>query len=307
MAYKYGLVLACALAAMVPAQADTIYLKNGVRFDGVATPVPDQEGIFKVSAGDRQLIYRDSEIDRIEKNQRTGHLDKQALVARWEERNKKLTEETGLTADQRRLVRGLVFELKSEDGSVFISVKDKLQALQSEFDVYGYLLTIYPELSPLLSPNVLRVMAYLDPARSVPLLQEGAEKNYFPVRVISIEMLGRLRHQDSVPILARGLVDFSYPVQISAAYALASMGVRQATPALISLLTSADLRVTNASRESLNVLWAEQLGDKKPISVTEWTEFYSAQTNPGAPIQLAELAPLSSEEDEIKQTIDSNH
>ena len=306
---RNGLLLVTALMALalMPVQADTIILKNGVRFDGTASPVPDQEGLFKVTAGKRQLFYRETEIDHIEKNDRTGLLDKNALLARWEERNRQLTEETGLTVEQRRLVRGLMFELKSEDESKRISVREKLKVLQAEFDAYGYIASIYRELSPLLAPNVLYVLTQLDPRRTVPLLQESAQSNYFAVRAIALELLGGLRHKDSAPIIARGLADFSQPVQISAAYALADMGVRQYTPALVSLLANADLRVSGASRESLTALWSDKLGDKRLNTVSEWDEFWKAQTLEGTPVGLAQLEPLSSEEEELKQTIDSNN
>ncbi len=303
---KIVVAIALALLTLISVHADTVYLKNGVRFDGTVTPVPDQQGLYKVKAGNRQLFYRETEIDRVEKNDRTGHLDRKALLARWEERNKKLTEETGLTAEQRRLVRGLMFELKTEDASKRMAVRDQLKALQVEFDAWGYIASLYAELSPLLAPNVLRVLTQVDSKRSLPLLQESAQSNYFGTRAIAIEMLGRLGHKESTPIIARGLADFSQPVQISAAYALASMGVRRSTPALIGLLSHADLRVSGASRESLAALWEEKLGEKRLTSVSEWEAFWKNQTPEGTPIQLGQLEPLTLEEDELKQTIDSN-
>lgn len=306
MLCKSGRIIALVLLGLSQAQADTIHLKNGVRFDGVVTPVPEQQGLYKITAGDRQLFYRESEIEKIEKNSKTGHLDKEELLKRWEERNKLLTEETGLTADQRRLVRGLMMELKSEDASTRIAVRDKLSVLQQEFDVFGYIASLYPELSPLLAPNVLQLLAQLDPIRGLAIVQESAQANYFATRAIAIELLGRMGHKDSVPLIARGLADFNQQVQISAAYALAGLAVREATPALIALLANADLRVSGAARESLAALWAAELGDKRLISVSEWDEFWKAQTAPGTPIQLAQLEPLSPEEEEMKQTIDSN-
>ena len=57
-------LLAAALVAAT-AGADTVYLKNGVEFDGVVTPVPDNPGIFNVTAGERSLVYRAEEIDRV--------------------------------------------------------------------------------------------------------------------------------------------------------------------------------------------------------------------------------------------------
>ncbi len=307
MSGRIGTILVLALLPLGVVYADTIHLKNGVRFDGVVTPLPGQEGVYRVQAGERQLIYRESEIAKVEKNNKTGHLDKQALMDRWEEKNKRLTEETGLTAEQRRMVRGLMFELKSEDMSKRIAVRDKLQGLQQEIDVYGYLSTLYPELSPLMAPNVLWVLAHLDSKRSIELLQGATQQNYAEVRAIAIELLARMRHRESIPLLTRGLADFSQPVQISAAYAMAELGVRNATPALISLLANPDRRVSNATREALTAIWADRLGDKRPNTVSEWETFWNAQAPEGTPLLLAELEVLSPEEDEMVQTFDHNN
>ena len=88
-------IMALALLVVGGASADTIHLKNGVRVDGTVTPVQGQDGIYRVKAGERVLMYRESEIDRVEKNNKTGKLDTDELLRRWEERNTKLTEETG--------------------------------------------------------------------------------------------------------------------------------------------------------------------------------------------------------------------
>lgn len=290
-----------------PALADTVYLNNGVRFDGVVTPVPDQPGLYKVTAGERSLIYRESEIREIEKNDRTGKLNREALLARWEEKNKRITEETGLTAEQRRLVRGLMFELKSDSVPQRLAVREKLVGLQSEFDVYGYLVTLYPELSTLLAPNVLEALYYLDAVRSAKLLKESATSNYFGTRAMALDLLSRARDRESIDLIARGLADHQYPVKIVSAYALAGLGVKEATPALISLLAHADQRVSNAARQALLTLWAAELGDNRPSTVDDWNALWAGQNTTGTPLELAKLEPLSPEADEFVQSIDGNH
>ena len=306
MTRAYFLVMAGALLAS-PAMTDTVYLNNGVRFDGVVTPVPDSEGLFKVQAGERTLFYRDSEIKSIEKNDRTGKMDREALLARWEEKNKRLTEETGLTAEQRRKVRGLMFELKTDSVAQRLAVRETLIGLQAEFDAYGYLASLYPELSTLLAPNVLEALFYLDGIRSAKLLKESAESNYYGTRAKAVELLGRARDREALDLIARGLADHKHPVVITSVYALAGLGVKEATPALIGLLTHADQRVSNASREALLTLWADQLGDPRPTTVDEWKSFWAGQSTTGTPIELAKLEPLSPEDEEFTQSIDSNH
>ncbi len=142
------------------AGADTVYLKNGVEFDGVVTPVPDNPGIFKVTAGERSLTYRAEEIDRVEKNEKTGKLSKEEILASWEEQNRVLTEETGLTSEQRSLVMGLMFELKTDNVSKRVAVREKLIGLRKEFDAYSFLANQLPGVSILIAPNLLGAGLY---------------------------------------------------------------------------------------------------------------------------------------------------
>lgn len=295
------------LILATPAFADSIYLKNGVRFDGVVTAVPSQEGLYRVQAGDRVVLYRESEIDRIEKNERTGHLNKDDLIRQWKERNEKLTEETGLTAEQRRQVRAIMFDLKSEDPAIRVTARERLRGLQEEFDAFGYIESLFAELSPLLAPNVLQALAEINPTRSVPLVRESAGANVAALRAMAIELMGRMRLESDVSLIARGLVDFDPQVLASAAYALATMKIRAATPALTGLLTHPNLRVSGAARQALRMLWAEELGEDPPTTVSEWTALYESQSGSDAPIQLAGLQPLSPEEEELKHSYDSNH
>lgn len=300
-------LLIAGVVIAAPAIGDTVYLKNGVQFDGVVTPVPDQPGLYQVAAGERSLIYRESEIDKIEKNERTGRLDREALLARWQEKSEQLNQETGLTTEQRRMVRGLMFELKSDSIPQRLAVREKLIGLQAQFDVYGYLVTLYPELSNLLAPNVLEALFYLDPIRCTKLLQESATSNYFGKRAMALELIGRANDRNSIELVVRGLADHKHEVKIAAAYVLAALGVREATPALIEILTHPDQRVANACREALLALWAESLGDTRPGTVDEWKAFWSQQSTTGTPVVLANLEPLSLPENEFTQSIDGNH
>ena len=307
MKYKWHLAMLAAALMATAAGADTVYLKNGVEFDGVVTPVPEDPELFRVTAGERSLVYRASEIDRVERNDKTGKRSNEEIMARWEERNRQLTEETGLTAEQRRLVRGLMFELKTDNASKRLAVRDKLVALQSEFDVYKYLAAQLPGVSTLIAPNLLEALAYMDSSRAPELLQEAAVNNYYGTRSMAIDLLGRLGQSGSKELIARGLVDHKQEVQISAVYALAAMSAREATPAFIALLPNPDMRVANASREALQALWANLLPDPKPSSVDEWTAFWNAQEKSGTSIELAALQSLSNPEEEIVTSIDSNH
>lgn len=303
---KHGLVLLL-LAVSPIVVADTIYLKNGVEFDGVVTPVPENPDLFKVTAGERSLIYRAEEIDRIEKNDRTGKLSKEEILARWQETDRQLTEETGLTADQRRLLEGLMFELKTDNAAKRMSVREQIIALQKEFDAYKYLAAQLPGVSTLVAPYLLETLAYMDGPRTVPLLEEATTHNYAGMRSMAIEILGRLGNAGSKALIARGLVDQMQEVQISAAYNLAKLGAREATPALIELLANPDQRVSNASRDALRALWSGVMPDPAPTTVSEWKALWDGQEKHAGAIELAALESLSDPKAEITTSIDSNH
>lgn len=296
-----------AVLMVTAAGADTVYLKNGVEFDGVVTSVPEDPELFRVTAGERSLVYRASEIERVEKNEKTGKQTNEEILARWQEQDKLLTEQTGLTADQRRLVQELMFELITDNASKRLAIREKLVGLQKEFDAYKYLASEWVGVSILIAPNLLEVLTYMDGARAVALLQEAAVNNYYGTRSMAINLLGRLGDSNNQALVARGLVDHKQEVQISAIYALAAMKVRAATPALIGLLPNHDDRVSNASKEALQALWADLLPDPKPSTVDEWTAFWNAQEKSTTPIELAGLEPLSNPVDEIETSIDSNH
>ena len=299
-------VLAVALVAS-SAGADTVYLKNGVEFDGVVTPVPENPDVFKVTAGERTLMYRAEEIDRVEKNAKTGLLSEADIRARWEEQNKRLTEETGLNADQRNLLLGLMFDLKTDNVAKRISIREQLIGLQKEYDAYKFLAAQLPGVSILIAPNLLEALAYMDSSRATELLQGATQSNYYGNRVMAIELLGRMGSAGSKELIVRGLVDHKQEVQISAIYVIASLGAREVTPAFISLLASPDERVANASREALQALWANALTDPKPGTVDEWKAFWNAQEKKETPVQLADLKPLSNPDEENESSIDSNH
>ncbi len=290
--------LATLLGAPV-ALSDTVYLKNGVRFDGVVMQRPD--GNYQVKAGRRTLVYRPSEVESIEKNEKTGEFDREAAVARWEERNAELTELTGLTAEQRTTVEDLMYRLQRSDPAERKAVRDKLISLQQEMDVFKFLAWRMPGVSHRLSPWVLEAMFYVEPGRALRHLREQATHTYYGTRAKSLELLGRLGDSESVQLMARGLLDHAQDVQIMAAYALANARARQATPALIETLKNPDLRVSNASREALQALWAEQVdANAPPRTVDEWQAVWAANAGGWEAVALNGLQPLIDPEHEFQ-------
>lgn len=280
-----GFLIACG------AYADTIYLKNGVRFDGVATQQPD--GVYRVQAGSRTLVYRESEIDRIERNDRTGHLDKDSIKAQWKQRDQELTRLTGLNAEQRRHVDALLAKLAGAETPDVIAVRERLIAMQQEMDVLRYIEFLLPDMSYAILPQTLEILCQMDAGRALKSLRAAALHPFFAAREKALELLGRLRDRDSIPLMARGLLDETLDVRIAAAYALANAGGLEATLALIECLKHPDMRVANAGRESLEALWQPKYGDEKPRTVDEWMALWNAHASEiAAPISPQSLEPL---------------
>ncbi len=287
-----AITLLCGLTA-----ADTVYLKNGVRFDGKVTERPN--GLFLIEAGPRKLVYRPDDIKRVEKNERTGHFNLEEAKARAAKRNQELTELTGLTQDQRRIVKKLLFELQRSEGNVRHEAREKLKALQGEMDAFAYLELQLPGLSNRLQPPVLEAMFYIDGTRCLPALREHIDSGIPGTRAAAIQCLAAIGDIASLPLMARGLVDSTEEVRMAAAYAMATLGAKHATPALIELLRDTELRVAGASRKALEAMWKEAAEGKLPIAVDEWRTFWEAHAA-GEPIQLAALEALVAPEDEFE-------
>lgn len=288
------------LAVALFAGADTVHLKNGVRFDGEVTKRPD--GNYQVQAGRRTLVYRPSEIANIEENGKTGEFDREAAVARWKKRDAELTALTGLNAEQRNAVEELMYRLQLSDPNERKAVRDKLVKLQEEMSVFKFLAWQMPGVSHRLAPWVLEAMFYVDPGRALPHLREHAGHRYYGTRAKALELLGRLGDTESVVLMARGLLDHTQDVQIMAAYALANSRARQATPALIETLKQPDLRVSNAARKALQALWKEQIdADAPPRTVDEWNAVWAGQRDAYEnPVSLQYLEPLIDPEYEFE-------
>jgi hypothetical protein len=300
---KRGLfIVAAALAIPLGVWADTILLKDGVQFDGVVTPMPDGK-TYKIQAGDNILFYRTEEIASMEKNNRDGHVNLEEEKAKWEAEDKRLTELTGLNAQQRELAEALMGKLKATDAAELSVIREQFKNLQAQMDVFKYLEYFQPQLSHLLCVNVLETLYFLDPARSRTTLRENACAPYFWARAKALELLGWLRDSGSSDLIARGLKDFKPEVRYVAAYALANVKAREATPALIESLSDTDLRVTNATKEALAALWADVLGqDFVPETQEAWSAFWTEQAKnlKGAPVTLEALEPLIPPEKEFQ-------
>jgi hypothetical protein len=273
------------------AAADTLHLTTGVVVDGVTEQGPDNTLIVKI--GDHTMIYRAEEVADLEKNAKTGELDEEALKAAWAAKDKELKDKTGLNVEQRTQVEALITELASPEEARFLAGRDGLVALQKEMDVFRYLSYLMPQSSPVLSGRMLETLVRIDAARARDIVRESAKHVYFGTRAKAIELIGLSGDREGAGLVCRGLVDHSMDVRVAAEYALANLGIKEASLALIECLKSPDMRVGNAGRAALEALWKADLVEPKPHTVDEWTAFYEAHGKGlPTPIKLDAQEPL---------------
>jgi len=292
---NFRLIVCVLLAVGMAAGADTVYLSNGVRVDGVVKQRPDGNYVLEVRG--REIVYRPSEIVEIEKNDRTGERDLDAIRARVEARRQELLEQTGLTQEQRDRVDELIVALSKAEQIDRPAIKNRLVRLQAEMNVARYLEW---KMREVIEPWVLEAYYYVAPAVAEPVLRRGTQDTNHEVRSKAIELLGRVGNDRHVDMVVRGLADHKSDVQIEAAYALARLGAREATPALIEMLGDANVRVSNASRQALEALWDDASGDAPPETVQAWEELWAQQAGQvDGSFQLARLQPLIPPEEEM--------
>lgn len=285
------LAVACIVAGTGAAAADTVWLHTGVKFDGVVTERPD--GSYQVRAGERLMVFRKDEIAQVERNDRTGALDLDAVRARWAERDAELTAKTGLNAEQRRMVEAALWDLQNDEDGTRIRARNDLLRMHGQFDVFKYLAFQFPQVSHRLSPHVLETLVLLDAGRGRGVAREAITHVYQGTRAMAIELLARLNDTEYAPEIARGLVDHSLDVRIAAAYTLGALGAKAATPVLIGSLTHPDLRVNNAARDALNTLWRAETGGERLVTPDEWEKVWSANAaRVGTRLASADLKPL---------------
>lgn len=285
------LIAAASVSFVCTAKADTITTDLGVTFDGVVAEQPD--GTYKITAGENVLIYRKEEIVSIEKNDRNGKLDLEAIAAEAKLADERLTKETGLTSVQRARVDSFLQGLPLE-GPQRLQAREGLVALQAECDVFRYLEYLYPESTQHLRPLLLDVMFLIDSARAIERVRGSLTENIAEVRVAAIEILSRAGDTQSAATIARGLIDPELSVRIASAYAMANLNYREATPALIASLPHPDLRVSNSAKDSLAALWKDVIGDTRPTTVDEWTAVWKGQSAAvGKAVALDQLQPLA--------------
>lgn len=282
------------VASCFTSGADTITLTHGGIVEGIVKDKGD--GVLEVNAGGNVVFLRADEVAQIEKNDRDGTLNMDEVKAQVAEELARMEQETGLTLEQRERVDALLNQMQSGSPAEQLEARERLVKLNQEFSIVRYLEYWFRSL---VSTALLEAIYYVAPAEAVDNLQYGVSYTNQECRSKAIDLLATMGHADSAELIARGLADHSIDVRLSAVYALAKLGVKKASTAFTELMAQPDIKVSNASQQALEALWAAELnGQPAPKSVTEWNDFLSKQGFGGG-FSLGSLEPLITKEEEF--------
>ena len=115
--------------------ADTFYLKSGIVFDGKIIG-ENPNGVLTIKVGTNTLYYRKDEIEKIEKNDKTGEIKIDDFIKEWEEKDKYLTQVTGLNKEQRAQIESILGKLQWGEEIDRASAKNALLELNKKFNIY---------------------------------------------------------------------------------------------------------------------------------------------------------------------------
>ena len=273
------------------AGADTIIMKNGVQIEGIAGN--DVNGILDVSIGGRKVRLRRDEIHSVEKNDKDGNLDMNALQEEAARQDGNLSEETGLDRRQRDRVLKYLAMLTDPDAAKVGEARKALIAMGAEMDLFPFVKLILPSYMPNTIHAMLKILFEVDPAKTQPLA--GAYV-FFPaeqVRGLSLELLAQTGSGETLNLAMRGMLDHASMVRYSACKALAMIKGKEATPLLLRYFDNQDLRFQNNVRQALSQIWSRELGESKPETQEAWETFWHSQEgNVPKTVVIETLEPL---------------
>jgi len=274
------------------AMADTVYLKNGVQVHG--RTVSQGDGVLVLDVNGKRIVYRDTEIVKLERNARTGQRAPSDTLARVIERNARIAAISGLERDARLRVDALLRAGNTDDPQERRGVVAELVAFGQEVDILPYLNDVIASLTP--RPFTVALEAYAtlasaEQARSLAL--RFASHLSIAKRAASIRVLGKVHDPAVTETVARGLVDPAAPVRLAAAAALAETEDRRATPVLLAAFDESSAAVQASVRRALESIWADHDTPGLSATASEWRAFWesNAQDVPD-PIASDAIVPL---------------
>ena len=288
-------LIALLIVAILPAGADTLYLKNGTCIHGVV--LSDSNGVLMVQAGDRKAAYRSSEVAQIEKNDKTGKLDMEEIRERAKLREKELIETTGLSPQQHRLVHDLLKKAQNRDRDISEPAKQELAALGQKVDLFRYFRHFLPEYSPRLVAPVLEVLFRIDKVAARPILQEYVTHVDAVCRAAALLYLARSGDTSVIPLLAQGLIDHKDTVRLACAYGAGALKAKECTPLILANMKLPDPRLLNVGAMALEQIWSDEGHPVRFSQLPEWESYWNEHASEvAAPYSPEALSPLVPED-----------
>ena len=294
-------ILTAGLLALAPfaagiAGADTIFFRDGTTLDGkVSQPHPN---VVRLEVEGGNLSFPASSVLRIEENDKVGRYTLRTNPHTLRHITQ-MEETTGLTGDEQAEMFKLLEPLSSEDSAERHRAAQAILAVAEEKDIVDFLAHVTTSTTERYLPQVLEIIAELDPVRAREVSQMHLSQQHPTSRSAALAQLARVGGGEVVATVAQGLVDHEPEVQVIAAQSLGQTGARAATPALLDALSSPNARVRVASEQALRQLWGVT-EDKSP---QEWQSHWNQnRASVPDPINTASLTPLVEKEDPLTTT-----
>jgi len=279
------------LLAMPSAFADTVSFSDGTTLHGRV--VWQNENTVRINFEKGSMTVPASQIVHIEENDKVADLDLNHAHPFAEKRREELRERTGLTAEQRSLVREVMAPLNTSNPQAVAAARKRLIKLNGEMNVFQFLEASLPFLTDRYVPEVMRAMAEMDADRAVTVLQKRTQDVAPKNRAAALELLGKVAGRKHVEKIACGLVDHDNQVRIAAAHGLAIAKDKRSTPALLEGLNNPDPQVRNAYRTALRAIWSTESEMVDFDTPNQWKGFWSSRAaTVEQPLDPSNLKPL---------------
>jgi hypothetical protein len=293
--FKFLMVFAVVSLSGAWAFADTVLMKDNQTYDGKV--ISNSGGLIRMQAGDHEVVLPAADVANVEINEKRGKTANYEEIERLAaERDRELTEKTGLDAQKRAAVDEMLQYFFSGDEAATQSSKRMLLEMAKKDSPYRYLQMRLPEIVHTKVAPLLEVMFRMNPGDMRETLRQYAVSTSETARAESLRCLLTLKDKSTLELMKRGMADEDPGVRIAAAQGVEALGARVATPVLLKALKGADLRVQNASREALSSLWTEP--GQPPLNFLKnsgWEEFWKSKAAgvPGAwnPDTIEPLVP----------------
>lgn len=272
--------------------ADTFLLNGEVPVHGKLLRSDDK--FHYVDIGGRKTRLPKKSVKAIEKNDKDGSFDLKAAKERAAKRQQQITEETGLTKEQRDKIARLILALNSDDGLEKGNARRALIEMCQDEKVYAYIAKSVSSEAPHFMIPLLVTLTQANSTKAKPLLQEFATYVEQNVRAECLELLGLIQDTSSLRLVMRGMLDHESVVILAACSAITALGAKEATPLLLDKFNHSDLRVETFVREALAVLWKTELDDRDPFdTLGDWNQFWNEQSaSVPKTVNLETLEPL---------------